>query len=71
MQIKRLADVWFGLLLDLTRALGVLAQLKLNASVELSGNQTIGYNHHYSWDEEQNEQQQHVPGKEAEWEKVA
>lgn len=70
MQTKKLVDVWFGVLLDLTRALGVLAQLKLDASVELSGNQTIGYNHHHSWDEEQYEQQQHVPGKEAEWEKI-
>lgn len=65
MQTEKLVDVWFGLLLNLTRALGVLAQLKLHASVELSGNQTVGDDHHHSWDEEQNEQQQHVPGKEA------
>lgn len=47
----------------LTGSLSVLAQLKLNASYELSGDQTVGYNHHHSWDEEQSEQQQHIPEK--------
>lgn len=50
---------------DLTGALSVLVQLKLNASVQLSGDQTVGYNHHHSRDEEQSEQQQHIPGKTA------
>ena len=50
-------------MIDLTSALAALVQLKLNASVELSGDQTIGYNHHHSWDEEQNEQQQYIPEK--------
>lgn len=47
---------------DLTGGLSALVQLKLNASVQLSGDQTVGYNHHHSRDEEQREQQQHIPG---------
>lgn len=47
--------------MDLTGGLLALAQLKLNAPVELSGDQTVGYAHHHSRDKEQNEQQQHVP----------
>lgn len=62
--------VWFELLEELTGALGALAHLKLHASVELSGNQPVGYNHHHSRDEEQNEEQQHVPREKAEWEDI-
>ncbi len=54
-------------MMDLTGGLSALAQLKLNASVELSGDQTVGYNHHHSRDEEQSEQQQHIPEKQPEW----
>lgn len=50
-------------MMDLTSGLSVLAQLKLNASVELSGDQTVGCNHHHSRDEEKGEQQQHIPVK--------
>lgn len=53
----------------LTGGLCALAQLKLNATEELSGDQTVGYNHHHSWDEEQSEQQQHIPGKTARMER--
>ncbi len=56
-------------MLDLTGGLFALVQLKLNASIELSGDQTVGYNHHHSRDEEQSEQQQHVPEKQPEWKK--
>lgn len=52
---------------DLTGGLSALAQLKLHASEELSGDQTVGYNHHHSRDEEQSEQQQHIPEKQPEW----
>lgn len=52
---------WIKCIMDLTSCLLALAQLKLNAPVELSGDQTIGYTHHHSRDKEQNEQQQHVP----------
>lgn len=48
-------------------ALSVLAPLKVNASEELSGDQTVGYNHHNSRDEEQSEQQQHIPERQPEW----
>lgn len=61
--------VWTGFFMDLTSGLCVLAELKLNASVELSGDQTVGYNHHHSGDEEQSEQQQHIPEKQPEWKK--
>lgn len=54
-------------MMDLTGGLSALAQLKLYASVELSGDQTVGYNHHHSRDEEQSEQQQHIPEKQPEW----
>lgn len=54
-------------MMDLTGGLCVLAQLKLNASVKLSGDQTVGYNHHHSRDEEQSEQEQHIPEKQPEW----
>lgn len=53
--------------MDLTGGLSALAQLEPNASVELSGDQTVGYNHHHSRDEEQSEQQQHIPEKQPEW----
>lgn len=49
--------------MDLTSSLFVLAQLKLHAPVKLSGDQTVGYAHHHSRDEEQNKQQHHVPEK--------
>lgn len=49
---------------NLTSGLFVLAQLKLNASVQLPGDQTVGYNHHHARDEEQNKQQQNIPAKE-------
>lgn len=48
----------------LTGVLGVLAQLELHASVELPGDQPIGHDHHHPRDEEQDEQQQHIPGEE-------
>lgn len=48
---------------DLTGVLGILAQLELDASVELSGDEPIGHNHHHSRDEEQDEEQQHIPEK--------
>ena len=54
--------------MDLTGGLSALAQLELNASEELSGDQAVGYNHHHSRDEEQSEQQQHIPEKQPEWE---
>lgn len=50
--------------------LSARAQLKLNASEELSGDQTVGYNHHHSRDEEQSEQQQHIPEKQPEWKEM-
>ena len=53
--------------MDLTSGLSALAQLKLHASVELSGDQTVGYNHHHSRDEEQSDQQQDIPEKQPEW----
>lgn len=53
-------------MMDLTSGLRALAQLKLHASVELSGDQTVGYNHHHSWDEEKSKQQQHIPEKQPE-----
>lgn len=56
-------------MMDLTSGLSVLAQLKLNASVELSGDQTVGCNHHHSRDEEKGEQQQHIPVKQCKWRK--
>lgn len=46
---------------DLTGGFFVLAQLELDPSVELSGDQTVRYDHHHTRDEEQSEQQQHVP----------
>lgn len=55
---------------DLTSRLSALAHLKLHASEELSGDHPVGYAHHHSWDEEQNEQQQHIPGKKAKMEKT-
>lgn len=64
---KKPFAVCIELMMDLTCGLSVLAQLKLNASVELSGDQTVGYNHHHSRDEEQREQQQHIPEKQPEW----
>lgn len=41
----------------------VLAQLKLDSSVELSGNETVGDDHHDTGDEEEREEEQHVPEK--------
>lgn len=64
---KKPVEVWIEFMMDLTGGLSALAQLKLNASVELSGDQTVGYNHHHSRDEEQSEQQQHIPEKQPEW----
>lgn len=49
-------------LTDLTGGVLVLAQLEPNASVELSGDQTVGDDHHHPGDEEQRDEQQHVPG---------
>lgn len=47
---------------DLTGVLCILAQLELDASVELSGDEPVGHDHHHSRDEEQDEEQQHIPG---------
>lgn len=38
-----------------------MAHLKVDASVEFSGNQSVGHDHHQPWDCKQHEQQQDVP----------
>lgn len=48
---------------QLTGVLFVLAHLELHAPVELSGDETVGYSHHHSWDDEQDEEQDHIPEK--------
>ena len=66
---RKFFALWTEFMRDLTSGLFVLTQLKLNASVKLSGDQTVGYNHHHSWDEEQSEQKQNVPEREKKWNK--
>lgn len=58
--------VWIEFMMGLTSGLRALAHLKLHASEQLSGDQTVGYNHHHSRDEEQSKQQQHIPEKQPE-----
>ena len=58
-------------MMDLTGGLRVLARLKLHASEEFSGDHSVRYNHHHSRDEEQSEQQQHIPEKQPEWKEGA
>lgn len=64
---KKPVAVWIEFMMDLTGGLSVLAQLKVNASEELSGDQTVRYHHYHSRDEKQSEQQQYIPEKQTEW----
>jgi len=52
----------------LTGGLFALAPLELHASEELPGDHTVGDAHHHSRDEEQNDEQQHIPGTQPQWE---
>lgn len=45
----------------LTSSIFSIAHLKVNASVEFPGDQSIGHDHHQPWDCKQHQQQQDVP----------
>lgn len=45
----------------LTMSVFSMAHLKVDASVEFSGDQSVGHDHHQPWDCKQHEQQQDVP----------